>query len=133
MVMPINKTDEIFHLNKTDIEYYSDNIENKTCSGVLLGKATLLRGENNLILPQETGLTNFSVAKIAYANKIITENSVNQIRCVRTTIFGTQNNIDYVSNSVDFPVNCSGECPDHCACAYTGKAAYEKAFLSKVN
>lgn len=132
LVMPINDSDSIFYLNKTENQYYDATSNNESCAGTFLGKTEILGGEEKLTLPKETGLTNRSVAEIAYSHQFFSARDINRIRCIRTRIFGTQNNINYVSNSLDFPVRCSGICPDHCVCTYDGKAENKKAFLRKI-
>lgn len=133
LIMPIHGSNEVFHLNKTENEYYGAASDNKSCSGALLGNAIVLGGDNKFKLPKEIGLTSRSAAEIAYAHKFVSATDIHRIQCIRTKIFGNQNNIEYVSNSVDFPVNCNGICPDHCTCTYNEKAINEKAFLSKLN
>lgn len=129
-------TKDKFEYNKFKSEYF-DNRSDNGCSGKSLGTDVLTaKGPAierlKFYLPKSFGLDYRSAAIIAYDNKFVTSTQLYKIQCIRMTVYGKQNNINYTSNTVDVPVVCGGECPDHCGCLPYGGVEYKKFYFMPI-
>lgn len=126
-------TKDKFEFNKFKIEYFEGRT-NDACSGKNLGTdITTAHGTATerfrINLPKSYGYNYRAAAETAYADKFVSAVELYKIQCLRATFYGTQNNINYVSNTADYPVVCGGECPGHCGCLPYGTIEYKKFYF----